>query len=249
MNHSLPANILITGGTDGIGLRLARLYSAEGCNVVVTGRRDENEVGVIIGDEIKYIRADQSLPEKAATAIVDGLASLGWQHCDVAILNAGCGKIGNPLEETGEHLRLMIDVNLAASILVAHTLAPLLLAPEPENGKLIIIGSTSYRGAKNFASYAAVKAGLHGFARSLREEWRGRIDVKIIHPGPTATDMHAKAGFDPGWMRKLFLRPDAMARLIKRQVEKPHSPVSIGLLAKARDALSSPKLAPKGSTE
>jgi short-subunit dehydrogenase len=46
----------------------------------------------------------------------------------------------------------------------------------------------------DFAVYAATKAALDGFARSLRVEWGGRIDVQVIHPGAVRTGFHDKAG-------------------------------------------------------
>ena len=73
--------------------------------------------------------------------------------------------------------------------------------------------------------YAASKSGLAGLARSLCAEWRGRIDVQIIHPGPTATAMHERAGYDPGWMRKFFL-PDRLAAATIARLMSGNAPVS-----------------------
>lgn len=229
-------NILITGGTDGIGLQLARRYLSQGANVVVTGRRELENMEDLPDKNIPYIRADQNTPDQAASAILEGLKTLGWQHCDIAILNAGYGKLCDPLEEDAENLRQTLAVNLVAPVLIAHALAPMLFAAK--HGKLVLIGSTSHKGAGNFASYAATKAGLHGFARSLREEWRGRINVQIIHPGPTSTDMHAKAGFDSGWMKRFFLKPENAARMIANRINTNRSPVSVSFLANMVDILT-----------
>ncbi len=221
------ANILITGGSDGIGLKLAGLYAAQGANVVITGRRDSADVPE--NATFHYIEADQRRSGKAARAIVDGLDGLGWQHCDIAILNAGYGQYGPPLDESLETIRQTLAVNLASPIQIAHALAPFLFASR--NGQLVLFGSTAHKGAENFASYAATKSGLHGFARSLREEWQGKARVQIIHPGPTRTAMHDKAGFDPGAVHHLFLKPEFVAGRIARLIEKNKSPASISLLA------------------
>ena len=74
-------------------------------------------------------------------------------------------------------------------------IAPALFAA---NGQLTIIGSVAHKGAKKFATYAATKAALRGFSRSLREEWKGRASVQILHPGAVRTGMHAKAGLKAG---------------------------------------------------
>ncbi len=231
-----PRNILITGGTDGIGLKLAYTYANGGNNVVVTGRRSAEDVKGLLAVNITYIKADQAAPDEAANAIIRALAKLGWHHCDLAILNAGNGKAGDPLAENSRDLINRIDVNLTAPILISHALEELLMASA--NSKLVLIGSTSHRGASNFASYAASKAGLNGFARSLREEWRGRVNVQIIHPGPIATNMHDKAGFDPGIIKRIFLNPDFVARTIIRKIKKGRSPTSISFAARIIDYLT-----------
>lgn len=231
-----PCNILITGGTDGIGLKLAQSYANSDNNVVVTGRRSAEDVKSLLTAHITYIMADQAAPDEAANAITLALKKLGWSHCDLAILNAGNGKAGDPLEESSSDLINRIDVNLTAPILISHALADLLMASA--DGKLVLIGSTSHKGASNFASYAASKAGLNGFARSLREEWRGRVNVQIIHPGPIATNMHDKAGFDPGFIKRIFLDPDFVAKTLIRKIKKGHSPVSISFSARIIDYLT-----------
>ena len=231
-----PRNILITGGTDGIGLLMARSYARSGANVVVTGRRDKSALSNVLPANVSYIEADQSVPEQAARFIDQGLEQLGWQHCDLAILNAGNGKFCDPLDENSDDLSNRIDVNLTAPILIALQLTKLLVAAP--DGKLVFIGSTSYRGAKKFASYAAAKSGLNGFVRSLREEWLDRVNVQIIHPGPIATNMHAKAEFNPGFIKNIFLDPDFVTRTIIRKIESGRSPVIVSFTARIIDILS-----------
>ncbi len=233
---TIARQILITGGTDGIGLRLALQYSNNGADVAVSGRRPMAAVKDLLPANVHYIKADQSEPEIAAQEITDGLQNIGWQYCDLAILNAGNGAVCPPLRERADSLLNTLDVNLSAPIAITHALAPLLFAAS--DGKLAIIGSTSHKGAANFASYAASKAGLNGFARSLREEWKGRINVQIIHPGPTATAMHAKAGFEPGIIKNIFLDPDFVTRAIIRKVDSGGSPISVSFLARFFDHIT-----------
>ena len=146
-----------------------------------------------------------------------------------------------PLEEQADSLLNTLDVNLSAPIAITHALAPLLFAAS--NGKLAIIGSTSHKGVANFASYAASKAGLNGFARSLREEWKGGINVQIIHPGPTATGMHAKAGFEPGIIKHIFIDPDFVTRTIIRKIDSGGSPISVSFFARFLDHVTLRSLA------
>ncbi len=236
MRHSTGKNILITGGTDGIGLLLAQCYSRAGNNVMITGRKDRFEAEFIQPDH--YTVADQSEPDKAVEAIILQMAALGWDRLDLAVLNAGSGWSGDPFTEPVDTIAKTIAVNLAAPVALSRALYPLLDAAP--RGKLVLIGSVARKGARNFATYAACKAGLHGFSRSLREEWRERIDVQIIHPGPVRTGMHEKAGFDPGAMRRFFIRPETAARAISRVIERDKSPVTVSFVAAMVERLLHP---------
>ncbi|MEE9315285.1 MAG: SDR family NAD(P)-dependent oxidoreductase [Rhizobiaceae bacterium] len=211
-----PHTILITGATDGIGLQLAKDYAARGHKVLATGRRslitDEDFFGV---PNITYTRADQARPQQAAENIANAMRELGWAQLDLAILNAGIGWVGDPSDEKPSEIAQQVTINLVAPIYITKALAPWLAAGK---GKLALIGSTAIKGQGNFATYAATKAGLDGFARSLREEWRGKADVLMIHPGPIRTDMHAKAGLNIGAGRALFMSPKRASRAIQKAI-------------------------------
>jgi len=207
---------LITGATDGIGLLLARSYASRGLNVLATGRRSLKNHRAFFGvDHISYLQADQEEPARTATLIAQTLKTMGWEHLDIAILNAAIGWAGRPEDEPARSIESQIAINLKAPICIAREVAPRLFA---NNGKLTLIGSTAAKGQGSFATYAATKAGLNGFARSLREEWRGRAQVQIVHPGPVRTDMHAKAGMKLGIARMFFMPPRRAAMAIERAV-------------------------------
>ena len=208
----MKPRMLITGATSGIGAALAARYAGR-ADLLLAGRRQYEAAAATLPANANYVVADQSEPERAAAQIGNALASLGWDTLDVAVLNAGTGWSGDPATEPAASIRNTLDANLFAAVTLSHALAARL-----EGGQLVLVGSTARRGAPQFASYAAAKAGLDGLARALSEEWRGKVRVKIIHPGPTATGMHAKAGFDTGRARALFAPPEMMARLIERAI-------------------------------
>lgn len=211
-----PCNILVTGATDGIGLLLAKSYAARGNRVLATGRRALDDHRAYFGVErIVYLQADQQEPVRAAKLIAETAQKLGWENIDVAILNAAIGWAGSPDQEPARSVQNQIAINLTAPVCIAAEIAPWLFA---QKGKLVLIGSTAVKGQGSFATYAATKAGLDGLARSLRAEWRGRAAVQIIHPGPTQTDMHKKAGMSVGLARRLFMRPKRVVAAIERAV-------------------------------
>lgn len=202
----MKKNILITGGSSGIGAALAELYRGND-TVYVTASKNRCDAA----SDTNFIVADQHDPIVAAEAIYLGLHAAGVTNLDLAILNAGIGFWRMPQNETAEEIRATLTVNVAATIAIAHRLFPLL---EAANGTLVLIGSASHKGNKNLATYAASKAALDGLARALQSEWRGRVRVQIIHPGATATPMHGKAGLAVGKMGALFASPETSAKMI-----------------------------------
>jgi NAD(P)-dependent dehydrogenase (short-subunit alcohol dehydrogenase family) len=224
--------ILVTGATDGIGLALVERLAGRH-DVMATGRRSSEDTAGLFPDGVIYVQADQSDPEASAQAVAQALLKNNWARLDFAILNAGTGTVRPPEEEDADAIRLTLDVNLAATLALAHTLYPYL---EKAAGQLTIVGSIARKGSADFASYAASKAALHDFARALREEWRGRVRVQMLHPGPTMTDMHAKAGFDPGWIRQWFIRPADMAAMIEAAIRAGGSPKTLSFLQYASGA-------------
>jgi NAD(P)-dependent dehydrogenase (short-subunit alcohol dehydrogenase family) len=222
-------NAIVTGATSGIGLELTRLLAAEGHSLIAAGRRTAAEAQAILPPDIAYVEADQARDD-APDRIADAIAEAGWRAVDLLVLNAGTGHVCDPSREHPDRICEVLAVNLAAPLLIAHRLAPLLETAQGK-GLVTFIGSTARRGNARFASYAASKAGLHGLARALRQEWLGRIDVQFVDPGPTATPMHEKAGFDPGGMRRFFVDPAVSAMRIRKVIaaRRPRARISIGI--------------------
>ncbi len=214
---------LITGASSGIGLALSKRL-ADRFDLVLGGRRVRP---FDLPENARYVQADLLNPASAVGQIDRALREAGVDRLDRLIVNAGIGYYRSADAESPEVIRNTLDLNLYAPILLARHFAPLL---EGARGKLVLIGSVAHRGSANMPSYAASKAGLAGFARSLDAEWRGRIAVQVIHPGPTVTEMHEKAGYDPGRLKRLFFSAEAMAAEIDRlmQSRRPSATVGVG---------------------
>jgi len=208
--------VVITGATDGIGLQLATLYAKAGHTVIGTGRRVSIDAKELFGDtKVLYFRADQSDPARAAANVVKALDELDLPGPDLCVLNAAMGWTGDFWEEPADVVQDQITVNITSQIAMAQALTSRLKAA---NGHLVFIGSTAQKGAAKFATYAATKAALDGLARSLWAEWRGEVLVSVIHPGPTRTTMHAKAGLKLGAARMLFMPTRRATKAIVRSI-------------------------------
>jgi NAD(P)-dependent dehydrogenase (short-subunit alcohol dehydrogenase family) len=218
--------ILITGATDGIGLALAKRLAPKH-DLILTGRKavhPDLPAGAI------YVQADQAEPVDCSEIILAAIVKAGWDRLDNAVLNAGTGFAAIDGLDTSETIRTTLDVNLSANIALAHTLFPFL---EKSKGTLSFVGSVAHKGSPLFPVYAASKAGLDALARALRSEWQDRVTVQIIHPGPTDTGMQAKAGYDAGKLRNIFIKPDIMAEMLERAIASQKSPVTLSFARRA----------------
>lgn len=215
--------ILITGGTSGIGLALVERLAPRH-DILVAGRREQDDARAVLPDNVAYVSASLDDPAAATQAIAGAILRQGWVRLDNAVLNAGVGYAPPNAVETADQIRNTLAVNLTASVLLARALHAWLAKA---NGTLTLVGSVAHKGSALIPAYAGSKAGLHGLARALRSEWQGRVTVQIIHPGPTRTDMHEKAGYDPGRLRSIFLPVPAVAAMMEGAIASGRSPVTV----------------------
>lgn len=224
--HTPSRTILITGATDGIGLALARHYQTQGERLLLVGRRSPAALDPALFTPATYCRADLAQPYCAAI-VRQFLDQRGIERLDLLIHNAGVGAYGPAADHSFATIRELVAVNLRAPIDLTHTLLPRL---EQARGRLVFISSVAAAlPVPDYAVYGATKAGLDGFARSLRVELRGRVGVQVIHPGPTRTQMHARSGapVNPARWRR-FPTPEKVAAQVATAIERGRPIVVIG---------------------
>lgn len=199
--------VFITGGGSGLGLDLVRAAQARGHHVLCTGRRAASALPTDFPD-IPYLSCDLARSEGQARAARWALDQSGGR-IDCAILNAGAGYY-RPIEaESAERIAEVLALNLEANVTLAHCLHSAL-----NGGTLALIGSVAHKGAAGMPVYSASKGALDGFGRALAEEWRGRVTVRVLHPGPIATGMSVRAGRSADFADRLFLSPRLMAQTV-----------------------------------
>jgi uncharacterized oxidoreductase len=173
---------LVTGGTDGIGLEIARLLQAKGANVIVCGRRDDM-LASARADAFEAIKADLS----TAAGCAGFLADLGDRPLDILINNAGMsGNFGpgEPLDLALTDQAIFLNLN-APMHLIGHLLPGLLARPEAA-----IVNVTSGLAIAPRAGgpvYCATKAGLRSFTQSLRHNLKD-TRVHVIEALPPIVD-------------------------------------------------------------
>ena len=181
--------VLVTGGSRGIGLACARRLAEQGDRVAVTYNSSPPPEG-LFGVQCDVTDAGQV--DAAFTAVEDHFGGT----VEVLVSNAGVTKDGLLLRMTEDDFAAVLDANLTASYRVTKRAAKGML--KARSGRIILMSSVvGMLGQAGQSNYAASKAGLVGFARSLARELGSRsITVNVVAPGPVATDMTAALSDD-----------------------------------------------------
>ena len=180
--------VLITGGSRGIGLACAQRFAALGDKVAVTFNSSPPPPE-FFGVKCDVTNADDV--DAAFTAVEEHFGPV-----EILVSNAGITKDTLLLRMSEDDFSAVIDANLTAAFRVVKRATPKML--KARSGRIILMSSVvGLLGSAGQANYAASKAGLVGFARSLARELGSRsITVNVIAPGPVATDMTAALGED-----------------------------------------------------
>jgi len=180
--------VLITGGSRGIGLACAQRFAALGDQVAVTYNSSPPPA------EFFGVKCDVTSVEDIDAAFKAVEEKFG--PVEILVSNAGITKDTLLLRMSEDDFASVIDANLVGSYRVAKRAAQAML--RARKGRIILMSSVvGLLGSAGQANYAASKAGLVGFARSLARELGSRsITINVVAPGPVETDMTAALGED-----------------------------------------------------
>ena len=219
-------NVFITGATDGIGLELAHLYAPKCDRLVLLGRKPRAALPKSLRESSIYCQLDLSETD-VHRKLDQFLLQYEIDAFDVAIHNAATAYYGSIKMQTNEHVRELIRTNVLSPMSMSQVLIPRL---QRRKGKLVFVSSVaSAFPAPKYAVYAATKAALDGFARSLRIELEGFVDVQVVYPGPTNTGMHRKAEIPKEEMsRKEFPDAELVAQKIYHGIGQNRREYTIG---------------------
>jgi 3-oxoacyl-[acyl-carrier protein] reductase len=174
---------LVTGGNRGIGLAVARRLAADGCTVTVTSRSGEQV------PDLATVACDVRDSESVDQAFGAVEASQG--PVEVLVANAGITQDQLLALMSEEAFTSVLDTNLTGAFRVAKRGVKGMM--RARKGRIVLVSSVvGLLGSPGQANYAASKAGLVGFARSLARELGSRnITVNVVAPGFVDTDMTA----------------------------------------------------------
>ena len=192
MSNFQGKTIVITGGTSGIGLATAEEFTAQGANVIITSRKQENIDAAVskLGNKVKGFVSDAG-----KTSDLWKLREEVQKHADnidVLFINAGFGKF-SPLEETTEEeFDSQFNTLVKGGFFTVQQLAPLV----NEGGTIIFNTSVITEMTMPGASvYGAAKSAVQYLNKSLANELKDRkIRVNAVSPGPIGTNFFNEAG-------------------------------------------------------
>jgi 3-oxoacyl-[acyl-carrier protein] reductase len=203
---------LVTGASKGIGRKIAEKFAEHGANVAFTylssvekGEALEQELQSI-GTKVKGYRSDASKFDEAEKLINDIVSDFGT--LDIVVNNAGITKDGLLMRMSEENWNEVLEVNLKSVFNVTKAASKIMM----KNRKGVFINMSSVVGVQGNAgqaNYAASKAGIIGFSKSVAKELGSRnIRTNVVAPGFIRTEMTdiLDPGVVEGWVQAIPLK-------------------------------------------
>jgi NADP-dependent 3-hydroxy acid dehydrogenase YdfG len=219
---SLADNVaIVTGGSRGIGLAIARSLVAEGVHVSITGRNAESLAearSALEGSGPGKVEAQHAdVRRYADMERVVAITAARFGGLDVLVNNAGIGRFVDVANMTPEQWSEVIDTNITGVFNACHAALPRLR----ERGGGFIVNISSLAGSNPFAggaAYCASKSGLNAFSEALMQEVRyDDIRVSCILPGSVATRFSGSEAKGGDWK----IAPEDVADVVMSLLHQP----------------------------
>src|SRR3954469_15532548 len=212
---------LVTGGSSGIGLAIARALGEDGYGLTVSARRPDKLENAVNGLREAGIEDAQAVPanmakEEDIKRVVDAHRER-FGRLDVLINNAG-GGIGSAIADAEtKKLDMQLDVNLRGVYLTLRESIPMLKEAGGEHGKALVMNTASIAGVRGqgwLAAYSATKAAVIGLSQAAHTELSGDgIQVTAFAPGFVDTPMTDWA--EDQVSRDQMIRPEDLAEAVR----------------------------------
>ena len=211
---------LITGGSSGIGLAIARVLGEDGYGLTVSARRPEKLEAAaedLRSGGLDVLDVPVNMADEEALRSLVAAHKERFGRVDVLINNAGVG-IGEAMDAlTSKYVDMQLAVNLRAVILMTRECLPMLREAGEEHGKALIVNTASVSGKSGqpwLSVYSATKAAVIGFSQATQKEIAGQgIQVTALAPAFVDTPMtdFVKGQVTP----EAMIRPEDIAESVR----------------------------------
>jgi NAD(P)-dependent dehydrogenase (short-subunit alcohol dehydrogenase family) len=212
---------LITGAGQGIGLAIARALAAEGCDLVVAGRKQstlDQAAKQLTKFSVQVLPVACDVRDEDAVAGMVAASRRKFRRLDILINNAGVANESFPVAKLPvEAWRQAIDTNLTGTFLVTKAALPLMKRGGTIVNNLSVAAKTAF---PNMAGYVAAKHGALGLTKTLREELRPK-GIRVIALMLGAVDTDIWDSFWPGAPRRKMMSAETVSRAVVDALRLP----------------------------
>jgi short-subunit dehydrogenase len=256
MNHWQGKVVVVTGGSSGLGLAIARAFGKAGARLAIAARSPDKlkqaAAGLrSLGGEVLPIAAD--IRQQADVDALFAQVHQKFGTLDVLVNNAGSSARGAAIDTTAEEFAELMDLNLTALVRCTRAALPQLLE---SRGHLVNIGSLAGKTAARYmGAYSATKFAVSAYSQQLRLELGPQgLHVLLVSPGPIARDeprvyaedkissLPASARKPGGGAKVKLIQPDWLAERIVRACD--HGEPELVVPGKARLVFAISQLSP-----
>src|SRR3954447_2754106 len=212
---------LVTGGSSGIGLAIAKMLGEEGYGVTISARKPDKLEGAaetLRGEGLEELQAvPANMSDEAEIKALAEKHRERFGRCDVLVNNAGIGIGGAIADAETKKLDIQLDVNLRGVYLMTREAIPMLKEAGNEHRKALVVNTASIAGKMGqgwLAAYSATKAGVVGLSQAMHKELaQDGIQVTALCPGFVDTAM-------TDWVKEQvskeeMIRPEDIAEAVR----------------------------------
>jgi uncharacterized protein len=219
----LAPAVVVTGATEGIGRALAEEFASHGHALLLVARDGRrladvaSDLKAAHGVEVGVVASDLSTVEGCAR-VEETLRCLGF-YADVLVNDAALLTAGFFFDQDLSKVRRLVDLNVRAVVDLTLRFLPGMIA-RGRGGILNVASVEAFMPVPYHATYAATKAFMRSFSRSLAYEAAGSgVRISMVAPGPIATGIHAKAGAENSFYVRLLpvMSAEKMAQIAYRR--------------------------------
>jgi 3-dehydrosphinganine reductase len=242
-NYYTDKLVLITGGSSGMGLSMAKQLAEQGASVFILARRQElldSSIAEIkkhkVSEQQKFgvIQADVSDYKQLIEKINPFIAEYGAP--DVLINSAGVVRPGEFLEQDAEYFRWQMEINYLGTVYITKLIAPGMA--KRRSGHIINLCSMAgFVGAYGYTAYTGTKFAIAGFTEALRYEMKvHNVRISIVYPSDVRTpQLDEDNKYKPALTKALvegntkLMDPDDVARIILKDASNGRYTITPGL--------------------